>query len=132
MANSGKIEEAIPLFKRSLEHGPNANTYYLLALAYQMLGKITSAEKNYQQAVSLYPQFSMAYNNLGALYLDQKKYDQAVADYQAAIRINPQYAEAYCNLGLVYAKHGKYEFCTRFGSPSDNACDVFLIIIYEW
>jgi len=53
LANSGKIEEAIPLFKRSLEHGPNANTYYLLALAYQMLGKITSAEKNYQQAVSL-------------------------------------------------------------------------------
>ena len=101
-ANQGQIEKAIPCFKKSLVYAPNANTYYLLALAYQMIGKITSAEKNYLQAISFNPQFSMAYNNLGAIYLNLKDYHEAIKCFSQAISTDPNNSFAYNNLGNAY------------------------------
>ena len=101
-ANQGQIEKAIPCFKKSLVYAPNANTYYLLALAYQMIGKITSAEKNYLQAISFNPQFSMAHNNLGAIYLNLKDYHEAIKCFSQAISTDPNNSFAYNNLGNAY------------------------------
>lgn len=108
LANLGKINDSIPFFKKSLSLYPTPDTYYLLALAYQMIGKTQPAEKNYKEAIRLFPKFSMAYNNLGAIYLEQKKFARAEEAFTSAVDCDPGNVFAHNNLGNAYKSRNKY------------------------
>lgn len=95
------------IFRQLLENQPKEAKYHFYlgnALFYQQ--KIGEATQAYQEAISLNPQYALAYNGLGFLYASQGEWDEAIAQYQKALEINPDYAEALKNLGESFWKKG--------------------------
>jgi tetratricopeptide (TPR) repeat protein len=56
----------------------------------------------YQKAIELDPQYSNAYNNLGAAYRHKGDIDKAIAFTEKAIALEPKNSKAYNNLGIIY------------------------------
>ena len=54
-----------------------------------------------------YPNSSILFNILGAVFYAEEKFDEAIENYNKAIFINPNYAQAYNNLGTVLHKLNK-------------------------
>jgi Flp pilus assembly protein TadD len=60
----------------------------------------------FRQAISLNPNSSTAYNNLGTALADRRDFKRAIAAYQKALALNPTFALAHCNLGDVLKETG--------------------------
>lgn len=63
----------------------------------------------YQTALKIKPDFSPAYNNLGALYRRRGDVARALELYEQALEIDPDFAEAYSNRASIYYTQGKPE-----------------------
>jgi tetratricopeptide (TPR) repeat protein len=61
------------------------------------------AESNYLAALRRDPELTVAYNNLGRVYLAQGQISQAVVQFNEALRRNPGYKEAEENLRVAKA-----------------------------
>ncbi|MGO9486752.1 MAG: tetratricopeptide repeat protein, partial [Rhodomicrobium sp.] len=72
-------------------------------------GDYDRAIADYDQAISLNPQYATAYYSRGLAYYNKGDYDRAIADYDQAIRLDPKYALAYNNRGFVYNITGDYD-----------------------
>lgn len=80
-----------------------------LALAYWGRKEFGLAEEKFRRAVALKPDFSEAWNNLGALYIDQGRFHDAVPALETALK-NVFYAtreRALANLGWALYKTGR-------------------------
>ena len=67
-------------------------------------GKLDEAIEAYRRAIDTDPNFVIAHNNLGMVYIDKEELPHAVAALKRAIKVDPAYAEAYNNLGYVHRK----------------------------
>jgi len=56
-----------------------------------------------------YPNFAIAYNNLGIALFAKQKNEEAISHYKMAIKANPDYAFAHYNLGFALVAEGKNE-----------------------
>ncbi|MFM6136655.1 MAG: tetratricopeptide repeat protein, partial [Sphaerospermopsis kisseleviana] len=82
-------------------------------LLYQLRGELLGELKKYQEAIADYtqaitinPQYALAYYNRGIAKFELEDKAGAIADYTQAITINPQYAIAYYNRGVVKSDLG--------------------------
>ncbi len=65
----------------------------------------------------MHPDTADSYNNIGALYQNQKKYELALINYQRSLEIkikllgemHPCTADSYNNIGFVYYHQEKYD-----------------------
>jgi len=80
--------------------------YYDRANAYRRKGRSDDAIRDFDRAIQLKPDFTLAYNNRGNAYSDTQNYDQAIWDYEAALQLDPNFALAFYNRGLAYAAEG--------------------------
>ncbi|NJK51374.1 tetratricopeptide repeat protein [Candidatus Gracilibacteria bacterium] len=62
-------------------------------------GDYQGAIDYYDQAISLNPEYALAYNNRGFAYWNLKEYQKAISNYNKAISLNSEYALAYNNRG---------------------------------
>ena len=70
--------------------------------------ELQQAIEKLKKAISIYPQYALAYNNLGALYSrlgDRVHENEAL---QKAVSLNPSFALAYVNLGRMSMKANDY------------------------
>jgi len=67
------------------------------------------AEKSFQSAVTLDPNYVTAINNLGLAYMDMKMYDKAEQSFATAYRRDPSMTDALHNLGQVYMNLANYD-----------------------
>jgi tetratricopeptide (TPR) repeat protein len=81
----------------------------LQAKAYYRKGDLANAEKLWCQAISLTPNNSKLYHNLGSLYFDNERYKQAVEKYNISLQLNPNEYKVYLVSGLAYVKLQKRE-----------------------
>jgi tetratricopeptide (TPR) repeat protein len=65
-------------------------------------GDIEKSLAHLEKAVEIDPEFTEAYVNLGARYMDMKRLDDAEDTFAHAIRLDPHCPEAHANLALVY------------------------------
>jgi len=75
--------------------------FNIAGACYASLGKLNDAVKNYEQALSINPNYYKAHFNLGNTYEELQQFNAAVLSYKNALSIEPQYAEAHNNLGNV-------------------------------
>ncbi|WP_236104130.1 tetratricopeptide repeat-containing S1 family peptidase, partial [Sphaerospermopsis reniformis] len=82
-------------------------------LLYQLRGELFDELKRHQEAIADYtqaitinPQYALAYYNRGVVKSDLGDKKGAIADYTQAITINPQYVSAYYNRGVVKSDLG--------------------------
>lgn len=71
--------------------------------------QFAQAQKKFEQAVKLDPNFAEAYNNLAFTLRKQgsANYKKSLAFYNKAIELKPKLAEAYMYRGVLYSQMGR-------------------------
>ena len=72
-------------------------------------GGIAEAAEHFREAISLYPEYLAARNDLGAQYLKLKRVDEAEKLFQAVLEADPKNFNAKFNLGLVRIERKNYQ-----------------------
>lgn len=80
----------------------NSLVHYNLGLLHQEKGQYDLAEREYQTALGITPDYAGVYNNLGILYRLKGNYGLAEQQFKTALQYRPGLAEAMDNLGSVY------------------------------
>ncbi len=70
-------------------------------------GYYEEAKADCARAISLRPDFTDAYNNLGLAYAGLNAVKESLPFYDEAIRLNPNFTEAYINRGNAYDSLGR-------------------------
>jgi hypothetical protein len=98
-----------------------ARKEYELGLKLVNKGDFTQAAEHFQQAISLYPDYLAARNDLGAQYLKLKRLDEAEKLFQGVIEEDPKNFNAKFNLGLVRIERKNYlEAISRIKTGKSN------------
>jgi len=64
-------------------------------------GKLDAAQKNFEKAVEIYPQYAMAWSDLGEVFRRQAKLEDARAAMEKAVAADPKYIKAYVQLAML-------------------------------
>ena len=108
--NSGKFDEALAEFRRTLELNPMAiDAAHRVAHIYALQGKTAEAEESYKQVISRMPSYWLGYSGLGEIYYTQGKFKDAAEQYQRMIECQPDNPMGYENLGGAYTQMGNYQ-----------------------
>jgi tetratricopeptide (TPR) repeat protein len=79
----------------------NSQTYVCRASYNHELGRMVSADKDFEKAVELDPGCYQAYLARGGLYLDSHEYEKALSDLNEADRLMPNNGEVMAKLALA-------------------------------
>jgi len=108
----GDKEKAIICYKNVLKFEPFSMN---AVKAFNNLGLIYKAEKNYEQAIAVFkaglninPHSAEVRLNLGNLYAEQKLFEEAKREFMKVIRSSPYLVEAYTSLATIYLLLGEY------------------------
>jgi tetratricopeptide (TPR) repeat protein len=94
----------INFYTKAIELGyePLQNAYYIRGDAKDSLQDYEGAIQDYDQAISLQPDFAIAYHNRGfAKYNSAENSENPIQDYDQAISLQPDFAIAYNNRGIA-------------------------------
>ncbi len=80
---------------------------YLLAVAYDQLGKADEAISKLEEAARIAPKDPGIAFQLGVLYWKKKEFSEAQKTLEKTINLSPDYSNARYILGLVYDKNGE-------------------------
>jgi Tfp pilus assembly protein PilF len=106
----GEFDQAIALYKNSLEIHPTAEAHTFLGWTYHFQGKIEDAITECKRAIEVDPDFGNPYNDIGAYLIDLKRYDEAIPWLERAMeapRYEPRHYPCF-NLGRVYFSKGLF------------------------
>ena len=83
--------------------------------ALRIMGAISGAENNYQQAIDYFnktiflnPKYTESYFNKGLALFKLNKLEEAIICYDKAIQLNPNFFQALCGKGIVLNKLNRY------------------------
>ena len=71
--------------------------------------KTEEAEKNFQKAVAIYPEYADAWLQLGALQMDANQNDAAQKSLSQAIAADPKFVTPYVDLAILNAREAKWK-----------------------
>jgi tetratricopeptide (TPR) repeat protein len=86
---------------------PAVQRLYAEANAASTSGHDATAIEKYRSIIKLAPHLAAAYNNLGALYFDQRDYAQSAKILQRGLELNPNMPTAAAILGMSYVQLGE-------------------------
>jgi Tfp pilus assembly protein PilF len=99
-----EFDEAVELYKKSLEAYPTAEAHTFLGWTYSWMGRIDDAIAECHKAIAVDPTFGNPYNDIGSYLIMKGQIDEAISWLERALQA-PRY-ESYCyphmNLGRVY------------------------------
>ncbi|MET0253830.1 MAG: tetratricopeptide repeat protein [Terrimicrobiaceae bacterium] len=95
--------------KPAAKQESSAVAVYNEGVALMQAKRFAQAQKKFEQAVRLDPNFAEAYNNLAFTLRKQGSgnYKQSLAYYNKAIDLKPKLAEAYMYRGVLYTQMGR-------------------------
>jgi tetratricopeptide (TPR) repeat protein/S1-C subfamily serine protease len=99
LSNLQRYTEAVRIYDDLIKRGRKSWDYYNRGVAKYALGDRKGALSDYNQAISINPQYAIAYNNRGIAKYALGDRKGAILDYDQAININPQFVVAYANRG---------------------------------
>ena len=91
---------ALAVYRQALELQPhNPKIHCNLGFLYWGKGDTEEAIKSYELAIKYNPNYDIAYNNLGVIYLDDLgRVNKSIELFKKAVEANPNYALAHFNL----------------------------------
>ncbi|MEW6126886.1 MAG: tetratricopeptide repeat protein [Acidobacteriota bacterium] len=72
-------------------------------------GRLNDAVERFHHAITLYPNYFRALNDLGVLLIRLRRYDEAVTIFEHAIEIAPQVYYPRLNLAVIKTRQGNYQ-----------------------
>ncbi len=112
---AGDLEEAISLYKASIEICPTAEGHTYLGWTYSFQGKYDEAIEQCKIAITVDPQFGNPYNDIGSYLIQKGQFDQAIPWLELAKKA-PRYEPRHfphLNLFRVYMKLGILDAAQR-------------------
>lgn len=105
----GNYDEAIKLYKESIELFPTAEAYTFLGWAYSFKGEYDLAITECLAAISVDSTFGNPYNDIGSYLIAKGNFYDCERWFKLAMKAPRYEARAYphFNLATVYEKHGK-------------------------
>lgn len=108
--NAGDYATALTRFEQTLnelnsedEIVSKSEVLFLIGNSYSELGQSDEAIDNLNLAIELSPQFKLAYNSRGVVYVNNlQEFDNSIADFTQVIKLDPQFELAYYNRGVAY------------------------------
>ena len=108
LAMNGKLDDAIPHFRKALFYDPNhVNARSNLGRALALQGRLDEAIGQCEQVLCLSPHSPQANNVLGFALLKQGRWNEAVTHLRETLQYQPDFAEAHFNLGQALAALGQ-------------------------
>lgn len=86
-----------------------ARAAYQRAMDFIGRGQLESAVGSLQEAISLFPEYIRARNDLGVVYMKLNRLDEAAATFRQASEINKRFFHPRLNLGMVLTQQRKYK-----------------------
>src|SRR2546421_579888 len=71
-------------------------------------GKAAEAVEHFRRAISIYPDYLMAHNDLGTQLMSLGKLDEAEEEFRRAIKIGPKVFNPQLNLGIILVQSHKF------------------------
>ncbi len=106
----GHLDEAVSLYRDSIEVFPTAEAYTFLGWTYSFMGQLHEAIAECQRAIRTDPDFGNPYNDIGAYLIELNQLDEAIPWLERATKAkryeNPAFP--YMNLGRVYERKGEW------------------------
>lgn len=106
----GQLEEAVSLYRKSIQTYPTAEAYTFLGWTFSMMKRYNEAIAECRKAIEIDPEYGNPYNDIGAYLIDQGKLDEAMPWLEKAVHA-ARY-ESYCyphyNLGRVWQQKGEW------------------------
>jgi type IV pilus assembly protein PilF len=102
LLRDGRVKEAITEFNKTLEdplYGTPHFVYYNLGRANYVLKDYDRARENYQEAIKIWPSYSLAYHGLGLVSKATNHPEEASEAFKKAIEYSPTFAQAHFDLG---------------------------------
>ena len=114
--NDNQYQQAINLMLSEEEkYNDSAEFYFDFGLLYEKNKDFESMEKHLKKAISLKPDYAIAYNALGYSYADRNiKLDDAKKYIEIALSIDPQNHYILDSMGWVYFRLGNYDVAYEF------------------
>ena len=105
---AGELEEAVELYKESIDTYPTAEAYTFLGWTYSFQGKLDEAIEECKKAIEVDPDFGNPYNDIGAYLIEKEDYDKAIPWLERAIEAKryDSYHYPHYNLGRAYMAKG--------------------------
>ena len=94
-----------------------ARNAYKQAMESVSNGKFESAISGFQLAISLYPQYVKALNDLGVVLMKLKRLDEAAGSFRKAIELDKRFFHPRMNLAIVLNKQGRYKEALEILEP---------------
>ena len=111
MTLMGQYEEALRLFKKSLEVELTAEAYTFMGWTYGYMKDYPRAIEEAEKAIRIDPEFGNPYNDIGVYLMELGRANEAIPYLKKAMK-----AERYCcyqfahyNLGRIYLAKDMYE-----------------------
>jgi tetratricopeptide (TPR) repeat protein len=101
-----RTQEAEALLRRSLALREYASTRNNLGGLLEIEGRADEAEREYQQALRLNPDFRQALANLGELYVKQGRYKDALPPLRRVFQSSPELPRLRANLSQALRQRG--------------------------
>lgn len=111
----GDLEEAVALYKRSLEAYPTAEAHTFLGWTYSFQGQLDQAIAECKKAIVVDPAFGNPYNDIGAYLIEMGRVDEAIPWLEKATRA-PRYEAPHFphfNLGRAFLAKEMYSQALR-------------------
>ena len=106
--NESKL--AVDEIEKAIKINDSNYDYYLdYGLYLRSLGKFSEAEKAWTKAISLNPDYFLAYAYRAGLYDEQDMFQKAIADYKTVVTLNPAYYYSYESLGVLALREKDYK-----------------------
>ena len=74
----GELDDAVALYRLSLEAHPTAEAHTFLGWTYSFQGRLMDAIEECKKAIALDPEFGNPYNDIGAYFIEMGRYDEAI------------------------------------------------------
>ncbi|MEI7801229.1 MAG: tetratricopeptide repeat protein [Bacteroidota bacterium] len=102
-------KNSMNLYNDILKSGEVPMAYSNRGVLFQNAGDYVSAEKDFNKAIELSPDYKEAYMNRSNLLIGLGKYDQALPDCNKTIELDSLNPKAYYNRGALFYSRGDYQ-----------------------
>lgn len=106
----GDLDEAIQLYRRSIDVYPTAEAHTFLGWTYSFQGLLDEAITECRKAIEVDPSFGNPYNDIGAYLIEMGQHDEAIPWLERA-KVAPRYEAPHYprfNLGRVFVAKEMY------------------------